>query len=279
MTRGCATPWESTIGDRYRSDDVSTSAPPLRPRSGHVGTAHHSTSRMTGSFRRVRPRWLVGVGNHVLSGIVLFACADGRPGRRRWEKTCQYISMALVADGIEVWHDNFTAATPAGDIAMTNVIGIVPGESSSVVVVGGHYDTARLEGIRFVGANDGGSSTALLLELARVLAGRKNRLTYWVVFFDGEEALERWSDKDSLYGSRHMVEQLADDGRLKKIRDSDSCRYDWRPPSRYPARIEFDCVVAGSCVKAVPENSVMRARLTAVPTRWRTITRLSSSEE
>src|SRR5580692_3254839 len=126
------------------------------------------------------------------------------PGSPALEQTRQYISVKMAGDGIEVWHDNFTAITPAGDIPMTNVIGIVPGESPSVVVVGGHYDTARLEGTRFVGANDGGSSTALLLELARVLARRKNRLTYWLVFFDGEEALRQWSSTDSLYGSRHM---------------------------------------------------------------------------
>jgi Zn-dependent M28 family amino/carboxypeptidase len=140
------------------------------------------------------------------------------PGSAALEETRQYISTRLADDGIEVWHDNFTADTPVGNIAMTNIIGIVPGDRSSAVVVAGHYDTARLEGIRFVGANDGGSSTALLLELARVLAGHKNRLTYWVVFFDGEEALQRWSETDSLYGSRHMAEQLAADGRLKNLR-------------------------------------------------------------
>ena len=140
------------------------------------------------------------------------------PGSSALEETRRYISMDLAADGIEVWHDKFSAATPAGGIAMTNVIGIVPGDSPSVVAVAGHYDTARLERIRFVGANDGGSSTALLLELARVLALRKNRLTYWVVFFDGEEALKQWSASDSLYGSRHMTEQLEADGRLREIR-------------------------------------------------------------
>ena len=140
------------------------------------------------------------------------------PGSPALEKTRQYISVQMEVDGLEVWHDNFTAVTPAGDIPMTNVIGIVPGESPSVVVVAGHYDTARLEGMPFVGANDGGSSTALLLELGRVLAQRKNRLTYWLVYFDGEEAFRQWSATDSLYGSRHMAEQLAADGRLKKIR-------------------------------------------------------------
>jgi Peptidase family M28 len=105
--------------------------------------------------------------------VVRLRTATARVGSVRGNT--QLISRELAADGIEAWHDNFTAATPASDIAMTNIIGIVPGEGSSVVVVAGHYDTARLEGIRFVGANDGGSSAALLLEVARVLTGHKNR--------------------------------------------------------------------------------------------------------
>ena len=140
------------------------------------------------------------------------------PGSPALEKTRQYISTTLETEGLEVWHDNFIAETPVGRIAMTNIIGIVPGERSSVVVVAGHYDTARLEGIRFVGANDGGSSTAMLLELARVLEGRRNKLTYWLVFFDGEEALKQWSASDGLYGSRHLAERLEADGQLKRIR-------------------------------------------------------------
>ena len=165
------------------------------------------------------PTWRSFDGARAFEDLRIVANFGPRPpGSTALKETRQYISARLAGDGIEVWHDNFTADTPVGNIAMTNVIGIVPGERSSVVVVAGHYDTARLEGIRFVGADDGGSSTALLLELARVLAGRKNRLTYWVVFFDGEEALERWSETDSLYGSRHMAEQLAADGRLKNVR-------------------------------------------------------------
>ena len=70
----------------------------------------------------------------------------------------------------------------------------------------------------FAGANDGGSSAALLLEIGRVLAKHKNAFTYWLVFFDGEEALKQWSASDSLYGSRHMADQLERDGRLKNVR-------------------------------------------------------------
>jgi len=140
------------------------------------------------------------------------------PGSAALAATGRYITTELSTDGVEIWPDNFTASTPVGSIPMTNIIGVIPGRSDSVVMVGGHYDTARLEGIRFVGANDGGSSTALLLELARVLAARKNKLTYWLVFFDGEEALKQWSASDSLYGSRHLAAQLEADGRLKRIR-------------------------------------------------------------
>jgi Zn-dependent M28 family amino/carboxypeptidase len=101
---------------------------------------------------------------------------------------------------------------------MVNIVGVLSGTSSNVVIVAGHYDTARLKGMAFVGANDGGSSAAELLGLARVLCRRSHVLTYWLVFFDGEEALERWSQTDSLYGSRHLAEELATDGRLAKVR-------------------------------------------------------------
>ncbi len=81
----------------------------------------------------------------------------------------------------------------------------------------GHYDTKLFEDFRFVGANDGASSAALLLELARELHGRKHAFTYWLVFFDGEEAVREWTDTDSLYGSRHLVQKLSSAGELGRI--------------------------------------------------------------
>jgi len=140
------------------------------------------------------------------------------PGSEALEQTRQYIGRELTADGIDVYEDPFVASTPAGNIPMKNLMGIVPGQSSEVIAIAGHYDTARLDGVQFVGANDGGSSTAFLLEMARVLIKRKNPLTYWLMFFDGEEALQQWSARDSLYGSRHMADQLDADGRLKRVR-------------------------------------------------------------
>ncbi|MFZ0964693.1 MAG: M28 family peptidase [Terriglobia bacterium] len=119
--------------------------------------------------------------------------------------------------GAQVEEDAFTAQTPVGAIPMTNLIAKFPGQQPKIVMVAGHYDTKLFEDFRFVGANDGGSSAALLLELARVLHGRKHAYTYWLVFFDGEEAVREWTATDSLYGSRHLVEKLASAGQLGRI--------------------------------------------------------------
>ena len=99
---------------------------------------------------------------------------------------------------------------------MTNVIARIPGAQPEIVILGGHYDTKRMK-MRFVGANDGASSTAFLIEMAHVLAQRRNRFTYWIVLFDGEEALKSWSASDGLYGSRHFVQTLTKD-QVKQIR-------------------------------------------------------------
>lgn len=99
---------------------------------------------------------------------------------------------------------------------MTNIIAVIPGSSSDIIMLAGHYDTKCLS--RFIGANDGASSTAFLLEMARILAGHTHPVTYWLVFFDGEEALKTWSNSDGLYGSRHLAQKLAATDELKRIR-------------------------------------------------------------
>jgi Zn-dependent M28 family amino/carboxypeptidase len=93
---------------------------------------------------------------------------------------------------------------------------VLPGRRRDVILLGGHYDTKWFEDFRFVGANDGGSSTALLLEVARVLAARPREYTYWVVWFDGEEARGSWTDRDSLYGSRELAAALRRERRLPR---------------------------------------------------------------
>ena len=148
----------------------------------------------------------------------LVALGPRPPGSPALEQAREYITAQLGTVGAEVQRDRFIASTPVGPIPMVNIVGLLSGTSSDVVIVAGHYDTARLKGMAFVGANDGGSSAAELLELARVLSKRKHLFRYWLVFFDGEEALEQWSQTDSLYGSRHLAQALATDGRVAEVR-------------------------------------------------------------
>jgi Zn-dependent M28 family amino/carboxypeptidase len=110
---------------------------------------------------------------------------------------------------------------------MVNINAEVAGESRDVIIIGSHYDTKYFKNMRFVGANDPGASVGTLIELARVLAknGRKPKLTYWLAFFDGEEAFcENWEDcgkpdaPDNTYGSRHYVSQLRARNELGRVR-------------------------------------------------------------
>lgn len=130
----------------------------------------------------------------------------------------QWMERQLKESGAQVEEDSFTASTPIGELPMTNIIAKLPGSESKTVIVAGHYDTKRFDDFRFVGANDGASSAALLLELARALHGRPHALTYWLVFFDGEEAVRReWEDPDNTYGSRHLVQKLSSGGELGRV--------------------------------------------------------------
>jgi glutaminyl-peptide cyclotransferase len=140
------------------------------------------------------------------------------PGSKALEQSRQWIISQIRQDGCDVEEDSFVASTPVGEIPMVNLIAKSPGASPQVIMIAGHYDTKRFDTGSFVGANDGGSSTALPLELARLLCRRKNPVTYWLVFFDGEEALVRWSDADKLYGSRHLVQKLSSHGELSRIK-------------------------------------------------------------
>ncbi len=136
----------------------------------------------------------------------------GSPGHT---KTEAYLRKELKGDDLQ--EDSFTATTPAGPLRMTNFIAKFPGKKDGIIVVSGHYDTLY-ERKDFVGANDGGSSTGLLLELARQLRGKKlDGYSVWLVWFDGEEAIRQWTDTDSVYGSRHLAARWAKDGTLKKI--------------------------------------------------------------
>ncbi|MBI4609908.1 MAG: M28 family peptidase [Candidatus Rokubacteria bacterium] len=130
----------------------------------------------------------------------------------------EYILGELKRAGIPARVQAFTAQTPDGSVRMVNVIGELSGRRREAILLGGHYDTKYFADFRFVGANDGGSSAALLIELARSLARAPHEFTYWVVFFDGEEAWREWSATDGIYGSRHMVSELRRSGDLARLK-------------------------------------------------------------
>jgi glutaminyl-peptide cyclotransferase len=127
-----------------------------------------------------------------------------------------YLLAELKSYGCTVETDAFSSDTPAGRLPMKNIIVKTPGEKPGVILLGTHYDTKKLD--NFVGADDGGSSTAVMLELARLLCPQHGKYAVWIAFFDGEEAVKNWSDTDSRYGSRQMAARLSTSGDIKKIR-------------------------------------------------------------
>lgn len=158
-------------------------------------------------------------GRRALEHVRALTQAGARaPGTQGHAWAQAYIIRHLrLAYAAEIEEVDFAALTPRGTVPMKNIIGKFPGRSEDIIILAGHYDTFSREG--FVGANDSGSSTALLLELARVL-GRQhpNEATIWVTFFDGEEAFEQWGPRDGIYGSRYQADVWQRDGTLGRIK-------------------------------------------------------------
>jgi glutaminyl-peptide cyclotransferase len=133
------------------------------------------------------------------------------------EQSRTYIKNQLSAIGVPVTEQAWDDQTPAGRVHMVNLMATIPGASKNRLVIGGHYDTKKFP-FRFVGANDGGSSAAFLIELARVLKARRNPLTIEILFLDGEEAVIDWTGTDHTYGSRHYVAEAKRSGSLGSLK-------------------------------------------------------------
>jgi Zn-dependent M28 family amino/carboxypeptidase len=135
-----------------------------------------------------------------------------------------YIIGQLKGFGCPVEEHDFHASTAIGDLAMKNIVVKLHGSGSGIILYATHYDTLRMP--KFVGADDGGSGTGTMLELARLFCARKNVLNVWIVFFDGEEAQGnwtdaasvKWSDSNATFGSREMAAQMALSGDLKRTK-------------------------------------------------------------
>ncbi len=150
---------------------------------------------------------------HVERLVALGPRPAGSPAAARAR---DYIVGEVRKAGLTAQVQPFTARTLDGSLPMANVVAVVRGKRPDVILIGGHYDTKWFRDMRFVGANDGGSSTALLIELARSLAARPREYTYWIVWFDGEEARRTWTAEDSLYGSRRLAADLQRSQRLPR---------------------------------------------------------------
>ena len=142
----------------------------------------------------------------------LVAIGPRPAGSAALDQTRKYIKGQLAAAGVAVAEQAWDAETPVGHVHMVNLVATIPGARADRIVFSGHYDTKLFRNSRFVGANDGGSSAAFLIEMARVLKARLNPLTIELLFLDGEEAFcENWDDcsrpgaPDNTYGSRHYV--------------------------------------------------------------------------
>ena len=135
------------------------------------------------------------------------------------EQTRKYIREQLTANGLTAVEQAWDEQTPLDKVHMVNLVATIPGARKERIVIAGHYDTKLYRQFRFVGASDGGSSAAFLLELARVLRSRKNPMTIELLFLDGEEArLPEWSGTDNTYGSRHYVELAKREGTLAGLK-------------------------------------------------------------
>jgi glutaminyl-peptide cyclotransferase len=134
------------------------------------------------------------------------------------ESSRRYIKGQLAAAGITVTDQAWDDQTPLGAVHLVNLVATIPGASKNRIVIAGHYDTKRFRDFTFVGANDGGSSAAFLLEIARVLKARGNALTVELLFLDGEEAVVEWQGNDHTYGSRHYVETAKRNGSLASLK-------------------------------------------------------------
>ncbi len=154
------------------------------------------------AFAAIGPRWSTGPG-HV--------------------KAEEFLRNHFLHDQRE--EDTFTADTPIGPVPMRNFIVRFAGTKPGAIVLATHYETNYpLKNIYFVGANDGAATTGLLLAIADRLReatahGKKlDGYSVWLVFFDGEEAIQSWSESDSTYGSRHLAARWGRDGTLGNIK-------------------------------------------------------------
>ena len=140
-------------------------------------------------------------------------------GSENHKKVEKYILAHLKGDDVE--QDSFDVHPIEGTFPVRNIIAKFPGARDGIIVIASHYDTNwPLRNTSYIGANDGASSSALLLEIANQLRGKKlEGYSVWLLWDDAEESMKLpWDDPESLYGVRHLADKWQADGTLKKIK-------------------------------------------------------------
>jgi citrate synthase len=199
-------------GDPVTPRAAGTARPPRRRPAGLLVVAALAAGVCAGAASAFD-------GRRAFEDLRRLVALGPRPaGSAALEDARRYLERQLAAAGVACRRQTFEARTPIGPIRMVNLIATIPGERPDRIAIAGHYDTKRFENIRFVGANDGASSAAFVLEMARVLRARRNRFTMELLFFDGEEATVEWTGTDHTYGSRYYVEAGRRDGTLGGLR-------------------------------------------------------------
>ncbi len=169
---------------------------------------------------RAQPLWEKFSGGNAFAHVQKLVELGPRPAASEaLEQSRGYIKVELEKSGWHVTRQTFTDKTLRGAITFVNLVATFGENPAPSFLLCSHYDTKAFDTVRFVGANDGGSSTGLLIEMARVLASEpKLAAKIELVFFDGEEAFENFTETDGLYGSRHFAEELRRSTGAKKFR-------------------------------------------------------------
>ena len=203
MTAGCGSKADGSAGTPLASSSAASSALAAQKSEDEVPPADK-----TGGFD----------GKRAYTHVEKQVAFGPRPsGSAAIGKLQEYIQSELTSYGCKVDVDSFSADTPAGRLPMKNIVAKIPGDKRGIIILATHYDTKRIE--NFVGADDGASSTGVMLEMARLLCPKRGNYAVWITFFDGEEAVNfNWKDPDNRYGSKQMAAKMAMSGEIKKIK-------------------------------------------------------------
>ena len=205
-----ASPSSNPLSNTRTPEPADAPDAPLEPSNLHASAPSDAQREVPVTFDSSRAyehlRRQVGFGPRPAGSAALARCRE-------------YILAELTTADVETREDTFEAETPLGRVQMVNVVATIPGRRTERIALATHYDTKLFREFRFVGASDAASSTATVLELARVLQARQNEFTIELLFFDGEEAVVDWyRDNDNTYGSRHYVETAQQTGTLAGLR-------------------------------------------------------------